>query len=496
LRALKGRVDRTERAVADKHDGALGAAHERNDGGARSATRDTGERPRQGDTPSTMRPSAEKTPFRLLACALCCFPLACGGTQAEGDPAREPAPRNEDAELGADDDLPSSPQSSVATPSDTDEDAAEPGAGDDAADEAPAAPGGPSSAAEDIGMPAVLTAKGELVIPMRALDTAAVGILFAKGDDGTWTNPYGAHLDFALGDAYPDVVDVDVRDLILAELEEGIELRTTAVDGPGLDATVVDEDTFRVTLQQEGDFRIRLTGQHGGEPAGTFDTEVSVAVRTIGSLSLAGCGPDGGAALLGYEAAPGWLRVFAPDGTLIVPANADVARPVTVTVHASAETELRAADGLATLVAEGPPQVVEVTSDLGEVGKFELVEPSRVDGIDAWYYLSATWTRGLSLQSGMTQRVLFDSPGIISVEPRLTVEGRALCTPLAEEWFELLSRTPDVCPLAPSGEEFAQNARLVDGASVVAPGRCELGVMAPMFGSAGIATTLAVDFTD
>lgn len=370
---------------------------------------------------------------------------------------------------------------------------AEPDAADDAAGSEPAAESEEPTGASEPTRPTPLLGLGELTIPMVPSTIASAPVYFAGPDPGV---PLETSLSFALDEEYPRTVEVVVEGLLLPDGRAPLRLTSLDLEGTAVDARLLEGGTFELDLVSEGDAIARVAGERSSDEGTTsFAAEIAIAVRRVGAVKLGGCAADGGPALSGLPITLTWLEVYDTEGARLIPANATSGRAATVTLRASTDTALRAEDGLSTLVATGAEQFVQVSSAWGDVGRFELVGPERVDSMNAWFSLNASWTRGLTLESGGRQSVSFDDPGRIRIAPNLYVEGRSLCADLSPDWFAVDSETPEVCPTA-AIESVGGTFSLPRGALAAAPGHCELQVTAPMFGDGTVETRLSIEFLE
>lgn len=356
-----------------------------------------------------------------------------------------------------------------------------------------------------------LSADGTLVIPVEPRDTASVSLMLSETDVDIVSMP-GSSVSLALGEEYPKVVRFDLGDSYIVRpnstfvrARDGLALMSVDAPGDGIDARWVDARTFEVGIREVGDFAVLLEGRwypqdENDPPELPFVVSLGVRVRRVASVAWRACSDSV------YVASGGGFRsssltVYGEDGVAFTPANARATRGATVSVHAEPGTHLSAVGGIDTLLATGPAQTIEVRSDFGSLGTFELVPLENIDGLMTRFMMFASWTRGgRELMSGASIDTSLgpNSLAYIEVEPTLTVGSARLCSPALGEWFELRSTTPSTCPIAE--EPWCTDCLsgiLPVAANVVGIGACNLTLSGAAFNAQmGLESTLAVDFIE
>jgi hypothetical protein len=321
----------------------------------------------------------------------------------------------------------------------------------------------------------------------------------------------GLSVDLAFGEAYPRTVrlrweggSILREDGRFLSVVDGFSFSGVTSESATVAATLLDEGSFELTVSEVGRFSVLLEGNWLPETddapsARAFSVELTVNVGRVVSV---GWGPCVSRLVRVIENAPFRMHSFRlsdENSPWFSPVNVDPSSSVEVTVHAAPGTTLTADDGLGSLVATGPEQTISVRALGSEIGSFELVHLSSVDGFGARFFFSAPWQRGSTeVFSGDTARAPRpgETPGHIGVAPSLSIGGVDVCSVALPEWFEVRTDTPETCTT--TGELGCGEACSLSALPVVVlaenPGTCELSVAAPeLNGGLGMSAGLSVE---
>lgn len=321
----------------------------------------------------------------------------------------------------------------------------------------------------------------------------------------------GLQVDLAFGEAYPRSVrlrweggSIFREDGRFLSVTEGFSFSGVTSQSETVLATLLDDESFELTVSEVGRFSVLLEGSWVPETedapsARAFSVELSVNVGRVVSVSWIACASRLMRVLEHAPFSTSWYLLSDENNPWFTPVNVDPSSSVEVTVHAAPGTTLTADNGLASLVATGPEQTISVRALGSEIGSFELVHLSSIDGFGARFFFGAPWQRGTTeLLSGDTARAPRpgETPGHIGVAPSLSIGGEPVCSVALSEWFEVRTNTPATCTT--TGELGCGEACSLSALPVVVlaenPGTCELSVAARQLnGGLGLSAGLSVE---
>jgi hypothetical protein len=366
------------------------------------------------------------------------------------------------------------------------------------------APGSGQAGAGASGVSGVSGDEVVLVLPVVPREESALPVMLGETDTGFEAFPEWT-VSLALGEPYPASVRFGLEDgfmlrqdgRLLTELE-GLTLRAANAPSAALGVALVDGNHFELTAREVGDFTVTLEGDwvpatSDAPSERAFSIELTVEVRRAASVVWHPCVTTPLRMIAGAPFQMAWHELLDEDGMQFSPANAEGSNNVEFTVRAAPGTTLTAEEGLASLVADGPEQTIEVQALNAQIGSFELVHLDSADGLEARFFFAADWMRGTTeLFPGGTAHAPRpgQDPGHIGVAPTLSVGGVNVCSAAQPEWFEVRSETPSTC--SETGERGCGEACSLSALPVVvlaeSPGICELAVSAPA-SNGGLGTT-------
>ncbi|MGV3623293.1 MAG: hypothetical protein ACO1OB_20910 [Archangium sp.] len=332
------------------------------------------------------------------------------------------------------------------------------------------------------------------VRPVRTDANPNIDVYAEISNDGVAADEQ--QLDVALGEPYPQVIDVGVEPAYVTRgCENGLKfgkerlLSLSQVNGDAATLSIVGE-RLHVELKHEGFVTVTLSGEiydvmclRGGELKTTLPSRHLVTMRVsriskfgVTHVSQGGSRCSGTPLVLAAMKPTSfpWVSAHDSQGALFQPINAR--DPVQLTLRADAPIEVVESD------VKLPPgrTVIELATTLPVEGLREivLVEPSRVTsaeielGVVRAYAKGNEWVRvgdGTSVQL-----VLPDEENTLAVRTSYvaTSEG-ALCSTPAQDWFEATSSTPETCEsFVGSSEEWLWQSVV----KIIAPGECRATV--------------------
>ncbi len=349
--------------------------------------------------------------------------------------------------------------------------------------------------------PTLQSDTGKLVIPMLPQTEAELNPIL--GEDGKVISDQV--ITFGWGPDYPTRVRITLGKLtaLLNSETTTLPIAPMVLDtvrslSPEVITTFVDEQSFDVEVSDLGSFPIQLEGHAPPEEQFVLESwtlDITVRVRQVAGANWVACGATTPTVISGTPLKSSLLTTFDESGEQLYLHNAAPGRPLTLTVEAEAGTQLSTTDGLAQLVVSGPPQFVSVTAASGAVGDLRLVGVDAVDGLDMDYFLCASWTRGMSLMSGMSlgDSPSKDSPGHIDITAHPTVGGTRACSVLPAGSYDITAGDTATCRTTEGSSCSGSNA-LAIGVDVDGPGTCEVNVRVPEANAgSGVVDVLSVN---
>ncbi len=330
---------------------------------------------------------------------------------------------------------------------------------------------------------------GELVIPWQPADEHELFYVALPDDEGMATGE--ATLDLLWGEQYPTTITVELSGGVFDLTYDGeATFETITSNAESVAATLTGPTRLELTVSALGSSRVVLEGawQNPDDTTQSGPASLTIAVNVVelGGAEWDNCSPPV-YVLSGYAPSFGRFSLYDVEGNLRRPVNVDAGRPVTATVRAGAEgTKLSTTAGIGALIVEGPEQVVSIDGPFGALSSYEVIGPDRIDGVEVDYFMCASWTRGISLDSETTAPFYSDAdPGYIEVTPHATVGGRRICCVPERDLFELQALTETTCRLSTDTSCASSPAEALPvGATVDQAGECSLRVTVPE-GNAG-----------
>ncbi|MDD9941698.1 MAG: hypothetical protein OXU20_11700, partial [Myxococcales bacterium] len=399
--------------------------------------------------------------------------------------------------------------------------------------------------ASELGGNSMAAPGAVLMLPLEPRDMGTLNVAFEMDADSLSLPPVESSLALAIGEKYPERFGAVLAGRLECVTMVQYSISSVAVTEAGLDVQTSGDDTLEFRIGRPGTYTVVIEGQvvadeplsvdrepcvellGSGAPV-AFQVNLSVDVRRVGGALVEFVDSCRGYMLSGsgfrvslLERAP-WsseelrLRALDEQGAIFEPKNASYRAPVSVSVHATADTRLslrsgsepgfehptRGATGLIMLVAEGPDQRISVHSAWGEAGGFELVGQDRIDGMRVQFQQEFGYgkARPVELVSGNTFAASSSDDGVKPtwVNARVTdlqIGTETVCSDAPNGAFELRSLTPMACAVTPEPlwDPVHTAPDALASAKVVALGQCALELEAPAFDSGrGVTAAISV----
>ena len=355
----------------------------------------------------------------------------------------------------------------------------------------------------------------EFVIVVDPVDRAHLDTLIVEiGQDNVVR--FDQSLTLAVAQEYPSEFAVSLAPSLFLSTCGSFSAQTSVHEVTDADGVVKasSEEGIVLSVRSAGTAEVVLKGTltpenpHGcAPPSGTplqFEGRIAVrAVRPAGVVfHTARCGTDVPIVAPSTKHALS-LRLVDDKGEIFVADNARGDRQATVRLRGAVLTPTFAPAGLGEWWPP-LPGIVEVVPSFGSPLQIDVIDPARVTAVKVDFQLAARHLASpLEIAAGAT----YGEGGWEDMANRLSarihdaqVDGVPLCSFPDPEWFELVSKTPDVCEII---EAEAAESKLVlfDGigsgrsARLKKDGTCSLDLRAPELSSkAGFPLSVSATF--